>query len=56
MRRVSEGALAQQSILELAFEAGFSSKSTFNRVFKERVGVAPSDYVHLVDAQSEAQV
>jgi AraC-like DNA-binding protein len=56
VRRVSEGALAQQSILELAFEAGFSSKSTFNRVFKERVGVAPSDYVHLVDAQSEAQV
>lgn len=43
-RRVSEGALKSQSILQLALEAGFPSKSTFNRVFKEEMGITPSEY------------
>lgn len=42
--RVEEGALITHSILELAMEAGFSSKSTFNRVFKEATGLSPSEY------------
>lgn len=42
VRAVLTGALEDQNILELAFEAGFSSKSTFNRVFKAQYGVAPS--------------
>ncbi|MEM1145153.1 MAG: helix-turn-helix domain-containing protein [Pseudomonadota bacterium] len=28
----------------LAFESGFSSKSTFNAAFKKSVGVPPGDY------------
>ncbi len=32
------------TILALAFEAGFSSKSTFNRIFKKETGIAPSAY------------
>ncbi len=31
-------------VLDLAFEAGFSSKSTFNAVFKELKGQTPSQY------------
>jgi AraC-like DNA-binding protein len=42
VRAVLTGALEDQNILELAFEAGFSSKSTFNRVFKAQYGVPPS--------------
>jgi AraC-like DNA-binding protein len=42
VRSVLTGALEDQNILELAFEAGFSSKSTFNRVFKAQYGVPPS--------------
>jgi AraC-like DNA-binding protein len=43
-QRLDEGALERENILELAFEAGFPSKSTFNRLFKEHFGVAPSVY------------
>jgi AraC-like DNA-binding protein len=44
IRRVRAGALDYQTILELAFEAGFPSKSTFNRVFKEETGTSPSAF------------
>jgi AraC-like DNA-binding protein len=44
VRHVLNHALEEQSILDLAFEAGFSSKSTFNRVFKEHIGMSPSCY------------
>ncbi len=35
---------AQRTILDLAFEAGFTSKSTFNSVFKRETGITPSEY------------
>ncbi len=33
------------SLLDLALDAGFPSKSTFNRVFKEATGMSPSAYL-----------
>ena len=41
---LEQGALDQRSILDLAFDAGFPSKSTFNRVFKQQYGTSPSEY------------
>ncbi|TVR85919.1 MAG: AraC family transcriptional regulator [Spirochaetaceae bacterium] len=41
---IEQGALEQRAILEVAFDAGFPSKSTFNRVFKQCYGTAPSQY------------
>lgn len=43
--RIEKGAHQHQSLLEIAFEAGFPSKSTFNRVFKEKMGISPSEYM-----------
>jgi AraC-like DNA-binding protein len=43
--RVDRGLPPGVTILELALEAGFPSKSTFNRFFKARTGVAPSVYL-----------
>ena len=36
---------AQKTLLGLAQEAGFNSKSTFNKSFKELMGCSPSDYL-----------
>lgn len=35
---------ADEDLLTLAFDAGFSSKASFNRAFRARFGVAPSRY------------
>ncbi|MGJ1265374.1 helix-turn-helix domain-containing protein [Sphingobacterium spiritivorum] len=35
----------ETTILVLAYESGFNSKSTFNKYFKKIVGMSPTDYV-----------
>ncbi len=49
--RAREGALDNENILQLALESGFSSKSTFNRVFKDTLGVSPSRFCAAHDPQ-----
>jgi AraC-like DNA-binding protein len=41
-RALGESANASRPLLELAFAAGFNSKSTFNAAFKKHAGCAPS--------------
>jgi AraC-like DNA-binding protein len=42
--RLLKGEDAQFTLLGIALEAGFGSKTTFNRVFKEQTGMAPKSY------------
>jgi len=43
-RRIASGETRTRTILNLAFDAGFASKSTFNQAFKTRTGQTPSAY------------
>ena len=43
-RTLSDSANDHKTILAVAFEAGFRSKSTFNRIFREQVGVTAREF------------
>ncbi len=40
-----EGRHKQLSLVGIAYDCGFNSKATFNRVFKKLTGTSPSDYI-----------
>lgn len=43
-RKIDDPAFRHIKIVELAYESGFNSKATFNRVFKKLTGKSPSDF------------
>jgi AraC-like DNA-binding protein len=43
-RKIQDPSYSHLKIVELAFESGFNSKATFNRVFKKVTGKSPSEY------------
>ena len=43
-RLLSQADKQDLGLLEIAFDAGFNSKATFNRVFKQTTGLTPSEY------------
>jgi AraC-like DNA-binding protein len=43
-RRLQDPLLADCTVMDIAHQAGFNSKATFNRLFKQQVGVTPSAY------------
>ncbi len=43
-RCLRDPAYARQSILEIALDAGFASKATFNAAFRKHAGTTPSAY------------
>ncbi len=49
-------AYSHYTLLALAHEAGFNSKSTFNAVFKKKTGQTPSQYYQKLGAKASAVV
>lgn len=45
--RIKEGQNKTFNLTSIAYECGFNSKSTFNRVFKSTCGVTPSEFVKM---------
>ena len=43
-RRLLTADARRLTVLALALEAGFNSKTTFNRIFKEKTGLTPKEY------------
>lgn len=53
-RRIEAGDSNRLTILALATDAGFASKSTFNLVFKRQTGRTPSEYRQAIGVGSQA--
>jgi AraC-like DNA-binding protein len=45
IKKMEEGEHSLQTLLGIAFECGFNSKSTFNRAFKRHTSLSPNDYI-----------
>lgn len=45
----------ERSILDLAYDAGFKSKTTFNTIFKKHTGFTPSEFRKNIDQNSKNQ-
>jgi AraC-like DNA-binding protein len=45
IQKIEEGEHNIQTLLSLAFECGFNSKSTFNRAFKRSTSLSPKEYI-----------
>lgn len=43
--KLTQGIQAQHTLLSIAYDCGFNSKSTFNRAFKKSTGLSPKDYI-----------
>jgi AraC-like DNA-binding protein len=42
----------RQTFIEIAYEVGFNSKSTFNLAFKKHVGMSPSEFSDSIKKES----
>lgn len=45
VQKIEEGEHTIQTLLSLAFECGFNSKSTFNRAFKRSTSLSPKEFI-----------
>lgn len=44
-RRLGNGDLEKFTLLAIAFDSGFNSKTNFNRIFKDQTGASPSAFI-----------
>jgi len=50
--RMKREDMKQLTILAIAFDSGFNSKSSFNTIFKEKTGQTPSEYLEELSAKN----
>lgn len=43
-KRISSEEADKYTLLSIAFDSGFQSKASFNRIFKQKTGISPSEY------------
>ncbi|MFT3703032.1 MAG: ABC transporter permease [Agriterribacter sp.] len=50
-RKIQDADFDHMTLLGIAFESGFNSKTTFNRIFKEMTGKSPTEYKKQVEKE-----
>ncbi|WP_139195577.1 helix-turn-helix domain-containing protein [Aquimarina amphilecti] len=53
-KQLEEGAADKLTLLSIAFDSGFNSKATFNRVFKQQVGMTPIKFKKEFEKESQS--
>ena len=43
-KRLCDESSSKYTLLAIAFESGFQSKASFNRIFKQKTGISPAEY------------
>lgn len=51
-KRLENPEFKQLTILAIAYDSGFNSKSSFNTIFKEKTGFTPSEYLNTINARN----
>ncbi len=49
---LQKGIYKNQTLLSIAFDCGFNSKSTFNRAFKKSISCSPKEYIIQLEKES----
>ncbi len=52
VRMLQKGVYKNQTLLAIAFDCGFNSKSTFNRAFKKSISCSPKEYILQLEKES----
>ena len=53
-KKIEEGTVEKLTLLAIAYDSGFNSKATFNRVFKQKVGITPMEFKKQVTKRSQS--
>ena len=53
IKKINEGAAEKLTLLAIAFDSGFNSKATFNRVFKQQMGITPIQFKKQLNKRSQ---
>ena len=53
-KKLENGDAEKLTLLALAFDSGFNSKATFNRVIKQKTGMTPKDLKKLTEKRSQS--
>lgn len=51
-QRLEDPRYRHLTILAIAYDSGFNSKSSFNTIFKEKTGMTPSEYIKGINARN----
>ena len=52
--RVEKGDAESLTLLAIAYESGFNSKATFNRIFKQQEGITPFQFKKNIEKRNNA--
>ncbi|PKV51522.1 AraC-like DNA-binding protein [Aquimarina sp. MAR_2010_214] len=53
-KKLEEGAAEKLTLLAIAYDSGFNSKATFNRIFKQQIGITPVEFKKQLNKRSQS--